>query len=101
MLLLGIFFIGLSSDLFLFAIPSDFRYAALILFWIIIARVKHLKSEYTFKLALGILGLLFVFFILQRESLTTDRIATWFYLIIFVGIIQQFFELSREQRASK
>jgi len=94
----SIFAIAIFADLFLFAQSSDVRYALLILFWLIIVRTLRLQSDATFKLTLGFLGILFLFFIFDRTSLVTEKIATWIYLFLWVGVIQQWLELKKHPK---
>lgn len=97
-LLPAIFFIGASVDLFYFQVSSDLRLFLLIALWVVVTRIYGLKSDSTFKLALGFLGLLFVFFIFNRNDPVTDKITTWIYLLLIVGVIQQFVEIKNKAR---
>jgi hypothetical protein len=99
LLLLG-FLIGVILDLLNFQTPSDIRIFSLIFLWVLTVRTFHFKSDMTFKLALGFLGLLLIFFIFARGSLITERIAVWIYLCLVVGVVQQFFELRKESKVS-
>lgn len=97
---LSIFIIAIVADLFLFSQSSDIRYVLLIVFWLIVVRVLRLQSDATFKLTLGLLGGLFLFFIFDNKSLITERIATWIYLFLWVGVIQQLLELRKLPKKS-
>jgi len=97
---LSIFFIAIVADLFFFAQSSDIRYALLILYWLFVVRALRFQSDATFKLTLGLLGALFLFFIFDRTSLVTEKIATWIYLFLWVGVIQQWLELKKLPKKS-
>lgn len=92
-----IFYTGVALDVFYFNFPSDFRYILLLFIWLLILKTLKANSIMSFKLSLGFLALLFVFFIFVRKSNVNERIAAWIYLTMVVGIIQQFFELVKEK----
>lgn len=88
-----IFLFGLLADLFYFKVGSDFRLFPLLVLWILVLRIYRFRSDMTFKLALLFLSLLFVSFIVKRESFINERISTWIYVILVLGVVQQFLEL--------
>lgn len=91
-IIFGIFFTVLAADIFFFTVSSDFRYLFLAVLWIIIVKYFKFRSDMTFKLALGILSILFVFFIFFRESSVIEKLATWVYLTLLIGVLQQLVE---------
>lgn len=95
--LLGIFFTGFAADIFYFPASSDIRYFILIFLWWTVTYTLRIRSEVTFKLALGLLGLLIIFFIFAKESGVMERIATWIYLLLVYGVVQQFLEIRKEK----
>ncbi len=94
---LALFFIGLSMDLFYFKLYSDIRIFALLALWIFIIKISDFKSDSTFKLSLGMLGMMFVFF--GRNLFVQERIAVWIFLLLTTGLIQQFFEFRKSPRS--
>ena len=97
---LSIFAVAIFADLFVFAQSSDVRYALLILFWLYIVRALRFQSDATFKLTLGLLGGLFLFFVFDRTSPTTEKIATLIYLFLWVGVIQQLLDMRKTPKKS-
>ncbi len=95
--LLSLFYIGAFVDVFLMSSPilsyaSDLRIFLLLGFWLLIVKVGRLGSRVTFKLALAFLVILFFLFIFFRTQPSVERTATWIYLLLLIGIIQQFFK---------
>lgn len=95
-LLLIIFVIGFLTDVFYFPIVldwgSDFRLFFLVILWLFIVRISRFSSRATFKLSLGFLILLFALFMVSRDYPPTERIASWIYIFLAIGIAQQLFE---------
>jgi hypothetical protein len=96
-IVIGIFFLGLSLDLFYFPAASDFRYALLIFLWWVAIYMFKLKSRVTFLLAAALICMLFIFYLFAKDSPIMERMATWVYLLGVFGIIQQFFEIRKEK----
>lgn len=96
---LGAFIIGILGDIFYFKTSSDFRFFPFLFLWISILKFYRFKSNSTFKVSLVFLILLFIFFVFARNSPTTEKIATYIYLFLVVGVIHQFAELrSRDEK---
>ena len=99
---LSMFLIGAIIDVFFMSSPalsysSDLRVFLLLIFWLFIIRDIKFGSTATFKLALVFLVILFFLFTFFRTQPSVERSATWIYLLLLVGIIQQFFELRKEK----
>lgn len=91
--LITVFFIGFLVDVFAFTTGSDLRMFALIGFWIFLIIFYKLKSEITLKVTIVYLIILFFLFIFARDQSYTDRVSTWIYLFLIIGLIQQFKEI--------
>lgn len=94
--LLVIFFIGFIVDIF-FIIPtfdygSDLRLFSLALLWVFLCKLSHFPSTATFKVAIGFLIVLFTYFLFFPTNLAIERVGSWIYLFLTVGVVQQFFE---------
>lgn len=100
-LLLLIFLVGFVVDVFFYPIPvmlnweSDFRLFLVVFIWILTVKLSHFSSRATFKVALGFLILLFTLFLFFSSHPAIERIASWIYIFLLMGIIQQFFELRK------
>lgn len=91
--ILTLFFVGIITDVFFFPIASDIRLLLLILFWIFIIKIYNFNSTATFKVSLVYLGLLFILFIFFRNNPSLERVSTWIYLFLSIGLVQQFKEI--------
>ena len=95
-LLLPVFLVGFVVDVFFYPVVldwgSDFRLFLIVLLWIFIVKRSHFGSRATFKIALGFLVLLFTLFVFFSSHPAIERIASWIYIFLLIGIIQQFFE---------
>lgn len=97
--LLLVFFIGFIVDVF-FMPPimsytdwgSDIRLFLSLILWILIVKMSNFTSIATFKVTLVFLVFLSFLFIFNRESSYTERVASWVYIYLATGIIQQLFE---------
>lgn len=100
-LLLIFFFGGFLCDVFFFPIildwGSDFRLFLIVLVWLFTVRISNFTSRATFKLTLGFLILLSVLFIFFPTYPPTERIASWIYIFLAIGITQQFFENPKKE----
>jgi hypothetical protein len=99
--LLSFFLIGLVTDILYFPVVSDIRYFSLLFIWFMLVQFFRLTSVESFKLVLGLLFLLFIFYLFDKDSQTNERIATWIYLLLLFGVIQQFIELNKEKNRVK
>lgn len=90
-------FILFVSSLFIDAFIQknyDLELAFSILTWLLVVRAFNLKSSVTFKVSLIFLGILLVLFVIARTHPLVERISTWIYLFLAVGVIQQFREIT-------
>lgn len=77
------FFVKTTSDIVTFGVL--FMYGAS-------ARMYRLPSRATFLLCLGLLGAMFVSFLMGGASIPTEKAAVWFVLFMALGIYQQWRE---------
>lgn len=98
--LLTFFLIGFIGDVFYFYntldYMSDLRLLFFVIFWLFISKVSKFSSTATFKINLVFLGLLSVLFIFFREQPSIDRVASWVYIYLFLGVLQQLFEMNKK-----
>lgn len=73
---------------------SDAALLFIIVSWLLAVQGYAFKSTATFKVALGFLIFLFILFPFARTNPLVERVSTWIYLFLVVGIVQQFRELS-------
>ena len=101
-LLLTVFFLGFLADVFFFpstlSYASDIRLLILSLLWLLICKTARFSSIATFKITLVFLGFLSVLFIFFREHTSVERIASWVYIYLAIGIVQQLLESRKEQK---
>lgn len=104
-LLLFFFLAGFIVDVFYFPVilnwESDFRLLLLVLDWLLIVKLSHSNSRATFKITLIFLLLLSLFFIFFPNYPPTERIASWIYIFLAVGIIQELFESPKKSKKTK
>lgn len=74
---------------------ADLRIGIIVALWIIVLNLYKLKSIATFQLTLGCISILLYLYIFARTEYSLERTATWVYMFLVVGIIQQFLELRR------
>lgn len=95
--LLMIFSTGFIADVFFipttFDIRSDIRLFFLLALWIFLSRISHFTSQATFKVTIGFLIILCFLFLFFHTDLSIERVASWMYVFLLIGVIQQFFEL--------
>jgi len=95
-LLISVFFLGYFADVFLFWQKldwgSDIRLFLLAGLWILIGKMFRLTSIATFKITLVFLLILSVFFIVTKDYPAVERMASWVYIFLVIGVIQQFLE---------
>ena len=92
--LLVLFFVGVALDVFFLKVSSDLFLFLLIFLWILVSKVYGYKSTATFKVTLFFVLLLLALFIITPGQTSSERISTWIYLFLAVGIIQQWRENS-------
>ncbi len=94
--LLVLFLISFIVDVFFvpstFDLGSDARLFSLVLLWLFLSKLSHFTSKSTFKVTIGFLIILFFFFLFFRTSPILDRIASWIYIFLCIGVVQQFLE---------
>jgi len=91
--LIAIFFIGVIVDIFLNA-NSDMSLLLLCALWILVINLFNFKSATTFKVSLAFLVTLFFFFLISPDQKPIERVATWIFLFLALGIVQQFREVA-------
>ena len=103
-LLLTVFFLGYFADVFFFpsalSYASDIRLLILSLLWLLICKLAHFSSIATFKVTLLFLILLSILFIFFREHASVERVASWVYIFLAIGIVQQFIESRKKSKES-
>jgi len=100
--LLIVFFICFSVDIF-FIKPensytdwySDVRLFFPLILWLLIKKISHFTSVTTFKLVLIFLVIFSIFFIFFRDHYAVERLVSWIYIYLIVGVIQQLFEAKK------
>lgn len=104
-ILLTFFFIGFIGDVFFLSTATldfigDVRLFSLVIFWLIISKFFRLTSIATFKLTLVFLIILFFLFIFFRDKPFVERVASWIYVYIFVGVVQQLYEARKQKHGN-
>lgn len=82
---------------FMFNFQSDLRQFVVIGIWLVICNVFGLGGRGTFILSFFILVILTPFTIFSPDNPKTDRIATYLYLFLWVGLIQSGWELYKKK----
>ena len=104
-LLLVSFLIGFVVDLFFmpgsFDLRSDARLFFLVLLWIVLSKVSNFTSMATFKVTIGLLVVLFFLYLFFRESPVLDRAASFLYIFLCIGVVQQFLESRKHKLKPK
>ncbi len=94
--LMVLFFISFIFDVFFlpstFDLASDVRLFFLVFLWLFLSKLSHFTSRSTFKVTIGFLIILFLFFLLFPASPILDRIASWIYIFLCIGVVQQLLE---------
>lgn len=93
LVLITVFFAGVIIDTFL-EFRSDLILLAFCLLWILVGRLFKFNSTITFKAVLAFLILFLILFIFSQDKGYVERIATWIYLLLAIGIAQQFREVT-------
>ena len=95
-LFFSVFFVGFLADVFLLwqklDWAADIRLFILVGLWLLIGKMFRLTSIATFKVTLVFLIVLSFLFIFAREHASVERIASWVYIFLAVGVIQQLWE---------
>ncbi|QQG40421.1 MAG: hypothetical protein HYV37_02510 [Candidatus Levyibacteriota bacterium] len=92
-LLISIFLIGVIIDIFSKA-NSDISLLLLCALWILAIKLFKLKSAMTFKVTFVFLATLFFLFLISPDQKSIERVATWIFLFLVLGIVQQFREVA-------
>lgn len=105
LLLLLVYIAGFIADIFVIKLKliytdwdSDIRLFSLLLLWLVIGRAYHFTSLTTFKLSLCFLVIFSFIFIFFRDHPSIERIASWIYIYLAVGLVQQVFERRKKAR---
>ena len=103
-LLMGVFFLGVSADVFYIwknlDWGSDIRLFCITAFWLVIGKMFRLTSIATFKVTLVFLVVLSIYFIFLREHPSVERLASWVYISLAIGVVQQLWESRKNQKTS-
>lgn len=91
--LITIFFIGVIIDVFSNA-NSDMSLLLLSILWIFIIKLFSFKSHATFIATLIFIVALFFFFLISPDQKPIERVATWIFLFLLLGIFQQYKEIA-------
>lgn len=102
--LLLLFFAGFIYDVFFIApafnLGSDLRLFFLALLWLFLSKFSHFSSKSTFKVTIGFLFILFFLFLFFQTNPILDRVSSWIYIFLCIGVIQQFFEAKKKPSLS-
>jgi len=74
---------------------SDVRLFLLVFLWIFMKKVYNFTSVITFKLTGLFLAFFSFFFIFFRDHPSVERLASWVYVYLVIGVIQQLLEATR------
>lgn len=91
--LITIFFIGVIIDIFSNA-NSDMSLLLLCALWILAIKLFNFRSATTFKVTLAFLVTLFFLFLISPDQKPIERVATWIFLFLLLGIFQQYKEIA-------
>lgn len=91
--LIIIFLIGVIIDIFSNA-NSDMSLLLLCALWILTIKLFNFKSATTFKITFVFLVALFFLFLINPDQKPIERVATWIFLFLFLGIFQQYKEIT-------
>ena len=94
--LLLLFFAGFIYDVFFIApafnLVSDVRLFSFVLLWLFLSKISNFSSKSTFKVTIGFLIILFFLFLFFKTSTILDRVSSWIYIFLCIGVVQQFLE---------
>jgi len=104
LIFLAIFFSGFIVDVF-FIKPentytdwvSDIRLFSLLFLWLIIWKISRFTSIATFKITLILIVILSFLFIFFPGNPSSERLASWIYVFLATGVIQQLFEVRKKR----
>ena len=92
-ILIIIFIVGVIVDIFVNS-NSDMNLLLLCVLWVLVIKLFKFDSAITFKVTLIFLALLFFLFIVAPDQKPIERVATWIFLFLALGIAQQFKEVN-------
>lgn len=105
LLLLLVYIAGFITDVFIIKPKliytdwnADIRLFGLLFLWLAIGRILHFTSLITLKLTMCFLAIFSFVFIFFCDHPSVERIASWIYIYMAVGVVQQVFEGSKEAR---
>lgn len=87
--ILTIILLTIPADIFLMKGSSDFRIFGILGLYIASILFYRLRSRLTFSFSLVLLGGMFVSFIFNGTSESTEKAAVWLFFFLLTGIIQQ------------
>lgn len=94
-IILALLAVSVFIDIFFIKVSSDFVIFGILLVYGIFAKSYQLKAKETFLLCLGLLGAMFVSFLISAASIPTEKAAVWLVLFMALGIYQQWREPAR------
>lgn len=92
-ILIVIFVVGVLLDIFVNS-NSDMNLLLLCVLWVLVVKLFKFNSAITFKVTLIFLALLFFLFIVASDQKPIERVATWIFFFLALGIVQQFREVT-------
>lgn len=95
LLIFAILLAGMIIDISYYPFIYDFLFFPLLFLWIGLIKFLNLKSSITFKLALFLLLILFGFYIMDSTAGQINRLTTWIYFLLTIGIVQQLRQLRK------
>lgn len=90
-----IFVFGILADILFFPSSSDIIFFGMLAMYIVGAILFNISSTTTFLIALVVFILMYIQFLLTGTSEVTENAAVWLFLLLTLGILQQWRELSK------
>lgn len=84
--------IAILVDSLITPLSTDIAYFGILACYILFYRFYHMRSSLTFMLCLGIIVAILISLILSQASIRTEKLTVWFFLLMVVGILQQWNE---------
>lgn len=92
--LLTLLFFIVFGDILFIKLSYDILTFGVLIVYVILINILHLKSKLTFLFCLFLLAVMFVNFLSAGTSVPTEKAAVWLVLFMVVGVFQQWKELS-------
>ena len=77
---------------------GDIRLFLFVGLWLIVGRCCRYTSFTTLKLALIFVSIFSYLFLFSRNSFSTERITSWIYIYLAIGVLQQLWEARNSSR---